>query len=48
MTTNGKHPRDAVILGAARTPIGKFLGALRDESAPPSSAAELTRTTWTK
>ncbi len=28
MTMNGKHLREAVILGAARTPTGKFLGAL--------------------
>jgi acetyl-CoA C-acetyltransferase len=28
MTQNGKHPRDAVILGSARTPQGKFLGTL--------------------
>ena len=25
---NGKHPRDVVIVGAARTPIGRFMGAL--------------------
>ncbi len=28
MANNGKHPQDAVILGSARTPHGKFLGAL--------------------
>ncbi|GAB4509633.1 MAG: acetyl-CoA C-acetyltransferase [Anaerolineae bacterium] len=28
MATNGKHAREAVILGAARTPQGKLLGAL--------------------
>ena len=28
MATNGKQPQDAVILGSARTPNGKFLGAL--------------------
>jgi acetyl-CoA C-acetyltransferase len=28
MALNGKNPRDAVILGSARTPQGKFLGAL--------------------
>ena len=28
MTTHGKTRRDAVILGSARTPIGKFLGGL--------------------
>jgi acetyl-CoA C-acetyltransferase len=36
---NGKHAEDVVILGAARTPIGKFLGALA-----PVSAAELGQT----
>lgn len=33
MTTNGKHAREAVILSAARTPQGKFLGALSGMSA---------------
>jgi acetyl-CoA C-acetyltransferase len=28
MALNSKHPRDAVILGSARTPHGRFLGAL--------------------
>ncbi|MCB9453784.1 MAG: acetyl-CoA C-acetyltransferase [Anaerolineaceae bacterium] len=28
MASNGKNPREAVILGSARTPQGKFLGAL--------------------
>lgn len=28
MSTNGKHPREAVILASARTPQGKLLGAL--------------------
>ncbi len=28
MANNGKHAREAVILGSARTPQGKFLGAL--------------------
>ena len=36
MTTNGKNGREAVILGSARTPQGRFLGALT-----PLSAAEL-------
>ncbi|HET7090422.1 MAG TPA: acetyl-CoA C-acyltransferase, partial [Anaerolineae bacterium] len=31
---NTKHPRDAVIVSAARTPIGKFGGALSSLSAP--------------
>ena len=30
---NGKHEREAVILGSARTPIGKFLGGLSSLSA---------------
>jgi acetyl-CoA C-acetyltransferase len=33
MATNGKQGRDVVILGSARTPIGKFLGALSSVSA---------------
>ncbi len=36
--TNGKNPRDAVIVGAARTPIGKFAGALSPLSAPQLGA----------
>lgn len=36
MTNKGKHAREAVILSSARTPQGKFLGALS-----PLSAAEL-------
>ncbi len=28
MTTNGKKPTDALVLSGARTPIGKFMGAL--------------------
>jgi len=36
--TNGKNPRDAVIAGAARTPIGKFGGALSSLSAPQLGA----------
>src|SRR5687767_4804701 len=33
MASNGKSARDAVILGGARTPMGKFLGALSSLSA---------------
>lgn len=33
MATNNKHAREAVILGGARTPMGKFLGALSSLSA---------------
>jgi len=33
MTQNGKHDRDVVILSAARTPQGKFLGALSSQTA---------------
>jgi len=36
--TNEKNPRDAVIVGAARTPIGKFGGALSSLSAPQLGA----------
>jgi len=36
--TNGKHPRDPVIVGAARTPIGRFSGALSPLSAPQLGA----------
>jgi acetyl-CoA C-acetyltransferase len=34
MTQNGKHVNDAVILSGARTPIGKFMGALASLPAP--------------
>jgi acetyl-CoA C-acetyltransferase len=34
MTNNGKKPNDAVILSGARTPIGKFMGALASVPAP--------------
>ncbi len=34
MTTNDKKPNDAVILSGARTPIGKFMGALASIPAP--------------
>src|SRR3989304_561544 len=34
MTTDGKKPNDAVILSGARTPIGKFMGALASIPAP--------------
>ncbi|HLF26231.1 MAG TPA: acetyl-CoA C-acetyltransferase [Anaerolineae bacterium] len=37
--TNGKDRRDVVIVGAARTPIGKFNGALASLSAPELGAA---------
>jgi acetyl-CoA acetyltransferase (EC 2.3.1.9) len=33
MAANGKYGREAVILGSARTPQGKFLGALSSFSA---------------
>jgi len=36
--TNEKNPRDAVIVGTARTPIGKFGGALSSLSAPQLGA----------
>ncbi len=36
--TNGKNSRDVVIVGAARTPIGKFMGALSPLSAPQLGA----------
>jgi acetyl-CoA C-acetyltransferase len=32
-TTNGKQPREAIILSSARTPIGRFLGGLSSLSA---------------
>jgi acetyl-CoA C-acetyltransferase len=38
MATNGKNARDAVIVGAARTPIGKLLGNLSPLSAPQLGA----------
>jgi len=34
MPPTNPHPNDAVILSAARTPIGKFMGALASVSAP--------------
>lgn len=34
MTTTTPHPNDAVILSGARTPIGKFNGALAAVPAP--------------
>ncbi len=34
MITNGKSPRDAVILSGARTPVGRFMGALASLAAP--------------
>lgn len=36
--TNGKDSRDVVIVGAARTPIGKFMGGLSSLSAPQLGA----------
>ena len=36
--TNGKNSRDVVIVGAARTPIGRFMGALSPLSAPQLGA----------
>lgn len=39
MATNGKRPNDAVILSSARTPIGKFNGALSSIEAPRLGAA---------
>jgi acetyl-CoA C-acetyltransferase len=36
--TNGKNPGDVVIVGAARTPIGKFMGGLSSRSAPQLGA----------
>ena len=39
MTTNGKKPNDAVILSGARTPIGKFNGALANVEAHRLGAA---------
>jgi acetyl-CoA C-acetyltransferase len=41
MTTNGKQPHDAVILSAARTPIGKFMGALASVPAPRLGAVAI-------
>ncbi|MEP7356831.1 MAG: acetyl-CoA C-acyltransferase [Anaerolineales bacterium] len=40
-TTNGKQPNDAVILSGARTPIGKFMGALASVPAPQLGAAAI-------
>src|SRR3972149_1630299 len=37
--THGKDSRDVVIVGAARTPIGKFMGGLSSLSAPQLGAA---------
>jgi acetyl-CoA C-acetyltransferase len=37
--SNGKSDRDPVIVSAARTPIGKFMGALSSLSAPQLGAA---------
>lgn len=41
MATNGKRPNDAVILSGARTPIGKFMGALAGVPAPRLGAAAI-------
>jgi acetyl-CoA C-acetyltransferase len=41
MATNGKQPNDAVILSGARTPIGKFMGALSTVPAPQLGAAAI-------
>jgi len=41
MATNGKHPNDALILSGARTPIGKFMGALSSVPAPRLGAAAI-------
>ncbi len=41
MTTNGQQPNDAVILSGARTPIGKFMGALAGVPAPRLGAAAI-------
>jgi acetyl-CoA C-acetyltransferase len=38
MSTNGHQPNDAVILSGARTPIGKFMGALSSVPAPRLAA----------
>ncbi|MGH2538135.1 MAG: acetyl-CoA C-acyltransferase [Candidatus Promineifilaceae bacterium] len=38
MNPNGSH-RQALIVGAARTPVGRFLGALASKSAPELGAA---------
>ena len=40
-TNNGKQPNDAVILSGARTPIGKFMGALASVPAPQLGAAAI-------
>jgi acetyl-CoA C-acetyltransferase len=39
MSTNGKRPSDILIVGAARTPVGKFNGALSSLSATDLGAA---------
>jgi acetyl-CoA C-acetyltransferase len=41
MTTNGRQPNDAVILSGARTPIGKFMGALSSVPATRLGAAAI-------
>lgn len=41
MTTNAKQLNDAVILSGARTPIGKFMGALSSVSAPQLGAVAI-------
>jgi acetyl-CoA C-acetyltransferase len=41
MATNGKKSNDAVILSGARTPIGKFMGALAGVPAPRLGAAAI-------
>ncbi len=41
MNHNGKHSYDAVILSAARTPIGKFQGALAPVDAPRLGAVAI-------
>jgi acetyl-CoA C-acetyltransferase len=40
-TNNGKQSNDAVILSGARTPIGKFMGALASVPAPQLGAAAI-------
>ena len=41
MTSNGNQRNDAVILSGARTPIGKFMGALSPVTAPNLGAAAI-------
>jgi acetyl-CoA C-acetyltransferase len=41
MVTNGKKPNDALILSAARTPIGKFMGVLAGVPAPRLGAVAI-------